>query len=230
VVEYLSVFDHVGFFRSIKGISIHGGSDGGPAFLVKGQRAIRFSNRSDCMKVFSTWFGALAAIVMLAGPAAAADTIFIGKVKTVSAEKKTCVLTDAAGKDQNFALDAKVIVNRAGKESHSGLKAGDAVQVCYDPGVVAWTCHYIVVQEGDSKNWTLSRCTFKSYDAAKKQITFTDTADSKDFTFAMGDAKVSLNGEASRMASLKAGDEAVVIVDRTTGVDATLKAFLASRK
>ena len=182
------------------------------------------------MKVFSMWSGALAAILMLASQAAASDTIFIGKVKTVNAEKKTCVMTDAAGKDHNFALDAKVIINRAGKESNNGLKAGDAVQVCYDPGLGTWTCHYIVVQEGDSKNWTLSRGNFKSYDAAKKQVTFTDTTDSKDFAFTMGDAKVSLNGEASQMASLRAGDEAVVIVDRTTGADPTLKAFVASRK
>jgi hypothetical protein len=199
-------------------------------FKVKGERAIRFSKRSDCMTSFSTWFGAVAAIVMLAGPAVANDAIFTGKVKTTNTDKKTCVLTDAAGKDHTFALAATVPINRAGKETNSDLKAGDAVQVCYDPGVTTWTCHYVVVQEGDSKNWILSRCTFKSYDAAKKQITFTDTADSKDLAFATGDAKVRLNGEAGRMEGMKIGDAAFVIVDRTTGVDPILKAFLAWRK
>jgi hypothetical protein len=181
------------------------------------------------MKSFSMWFSAVAAILMLAAPAMAIDAIFTGKVKTTSADKKTCVLTDVSGKDHTFTLDAKVPINRAGKETNSDLKAGDAVQVCYEQGVPS-TCHYIVVQEGDSKNWTLSRCTFKSYDATTKQITFTDTADSKDAAFATGDAKVSLNGEAVRMEGMKIGDAAFVIVDRTTGVAPTLKAFVASRK
>jgi len=179
------------------------------------------------MKFFSTWFGALAAVVMLAAPAAAADAIFVGKVKTINAEKKTCVLTDADGKDHNFALDANVIVNRAGKESNSDLKAGDAVQVCYDPGIATWTCHYILVQEGDTKNWDLSRCTFKSYDAASKKITFTNPAKSTDYEFAVGDARVNLNGKASTMESMKIGDEAFVLVDTKAG---TLKAFLATHK
>jgi hypothetical protein len=182
------------------------------------------------MQSFSKWFGALAAIVMLAGPAVAADAIFIGKVKTINAEKKSCVLTGLDNKDHTFALDANATINRAGKESKSDLKVGDAVQVCYDKGLTTWTCHYIVVQEGDAKNWALVRCTFKNYDAATKQITLTDTADSKDFAFAMGDARVCLNGEASKMASMKIGDAAVVIVDRTPGVNPTLKAFLAWRK
>ena len=180
------------------------------------------------MKSFSMWSSAVAALLMLAAPALATDAIFTGKVKTTSADKKTFVLTDVAGKDHTFALDAKVPINRAGKETHSDLKVGDAVQVCYEQGAPS-TCHYIVVQEGDSKNWTLTRCTFKGYDATTKQITFTDTADSKDVSFAMGDAKVSLNGEAVRMEGLKIGDAAFVIVDRTTVATPTLKAFLASR-
>jgi hypothetical protein len=199
-------------------------------FQVKGERVIRFSKRSDCMKSFATWFVALAAIVMLAGPAAAADAIFIGKVKSIDAEKKTCVLTDLEKKDHTFSLDSDVTINRAGKENKSDLKAGDAVQVCYDKGIVTWTCHYIVVQEGDSKNWMLTRCTFKSYDVRKKQITFTDAEDSKDLTIGTGSARVSLNGDASKVENLKIGDAALVIVDRTTGVDPTLKAFLAWRK
>jgi hypothetical protein len=182
------------------------------------------------MKSFWTCLGALAAIVMLAAPAAAADDIFIGKVKSINAKRKTCVLADAAGKGFMFALDAKVTINRAGKESNSDLMAGDVVQVYFERSLAAWTCHYIVVQEGDSKNWALSRCTFKSYDAAAKRITFTDTADSKDVAFAMGDARVSVNGEASKMEGLTIGDSAFVIVDRTTGVDPTLKAFLVRRK
>jgi hypothetical protein len=182
------------------------------------------------MKCFSTWFGALAAVVMLAGQASATDAIFVGKVKTVNAEKKTCVLTDAAGKDHTFALDASLLINRAGKESKNDLKEGDAVQVCYDKGVTKSNAHYIVVQEGDSKNWTLTRATFKGFDAGAKQITFTDTADSKDVTFAMGDARVCLNGEPAKMAGITIGNSAMAIVDRTPGTDPTLKAFLSWRQ
>jgi hypothetical protein len=183
------------------------------------------------MKIFSKWFGAVAALVLLAGPAMATDAIFAGKVKSIDVEKKTCVITDPAGKDQAFALDDKVLlINRAGKESKDGLKAGDAVQVCYDAGAATWSCHYIVVQEGDSKNWTLTRCTFKSYDAATKQLTVTDGADSKDITFALGDARVGFNGRPGNMDTMKVGEEAIAIVDRTPGVDPTLKAFLAWRQ
>ena len=46
------------------------------------------------MKSFSKWFSALAALVLLAGPAVAGDAIAAGRVKGIHADKKEFVLTD----------------------------------------------------------------------------------------------------------------------------------------
>ena len=54
-------------------------------FNVKGDRAMRFELGSDSMKNFSKWFSALAAFVLLAGPAVAGDAIAAGKVKGIHA-------------------------------------------------------------------------------------------------------------------------------------------------
>jgi hypothetical protein len=140
------------------------------------------------MKSLLKWVGAVAAVVLLAGTAVAADAIAAGKVKGVNADKKEVVLTDADGKDVTFKLGEDVVINRGGKEGKSDLSAGDAVNVLYDKGVLTWTARYVLVQEGDSKDCELMYGTFKGYDADKKQFSF--TAGGKDSTFPMGDAKV----------------------------------------
>ena len=53
------------------------------------------------MKISSQWFGAMAAIFLLAGPAVAADAIAAGKVKAVNADNKEIVLTDGAGRGRD---------------------------------------------------------------------------------------------------------------------------------
>ena len=183
------------------------------------------------MLSFCKWFSAVAAIVLFVGPSSAADAILAGKVKSVNAEKKSFVVTDAAGKDHSLKLDDHVTINRSNKESSAELKAGDAVNVCHDNGTLSWTAHYILVQDGETKNCVLVRCTIKSYDAAKKQIIFTDTADNHDWTFALGTAAVRLNGKDTNPTNLKIGDNAVAIIDRTMGADrGTLSSILAWRK
>ena len=126
------------------------------------------------MKSFSKWFSAMAAFVLLAGPVVADDAIAAGKVKAINAEKKEFVLTDSAGKDWTIKLGDTFVINRGGKESQSDLNAGDPVNVCYDKGLLTWTAHYILVQEGDTKNCELMHGSVKNYDADKKEVTFTD--------------------------------------------------------
>src|SRR3984957_7328104 len=142
------------------------------------------SQRSYRMKNLLMWFSAVAAVVMLAGPAVAEDAVSAGKVKGVNAEKKDFVLTDSAGKDWTIKLGDAVVINRGGKEGQSDLNGGDAVNVCYDKGPLTWTAQYILVQEGDTKKCELVHGTFKSYDVDKKQVTFTDHKE-KDCTFLM---------------------------------------------
>jgi hypothetical protein len=179
------------------------------------------------MKNFSKWFSALAAFVMLAGPAVADDAIAAGKVKGIHADKREFVLTDRAGKDWTFKLSDTVIINRGGMESQSDLQAGDPVNVCYDTGLLTRTAHYILVQEGDAKNRELMHGTVKNYNADKEEVTCTDQA--KDWTFPMGYAKVRLNGKDSKIRDIKIGDKALVIVEKI-GEVTTLKCLMIERK
>lgn len=180
------------------------------------------------MKSFLNCFGSLVAIVLLANSASAADTVSGGKVKTINADKQEFVLTDVNNKDWTIKLGDKVVINRGGKESKSDLKADDVVNVCYDKGLITWTAHYILIQEGDTKNCELVRGTVKSYDADKKQVDLTDER-GKDLIFTMGDAKVRLNLQPSKIEDMKIGDHFLAIVERV-GDKETLKCFMAERK
>jgi hypothetical protein len=180
------------------------------------------------MKSFSKFFSAVAAIAMLASTAAAADTISVGKVKSTSPDKKSFVLTDAAGKDHTVQFGEAVVVNRGGKEGKNDLTAGDKVNVCNDSAATTPTAHYILIQEGTTKNSTLVRGDVKSFDAASKQLVFTDE-NAKSWTFPMGDAPVSLNGQTSRMGDIRNGDHALIVVD-TVGTTPTLRNVIVNRK
>ena len=186
-----------------------------------------FELRSYSMMSLSKWFSAMATFVLLAGPAMAADTIAAGKIKAVNAEKKDIVLTDSDGKDWTIKLGDTVVINRGGKESQSDLNAGDPVNVCYDKGLFTWTAHYILVQEGNTKDCELVHGTVKNYDVAKKEVTFTDRA--KDWTFPMSDAKVRLNREDSKISDVKIGDKVLAIVEKI-GEGTTLKCLMIDRK
>ena len=180
------------------------------------------------MKVLTQSLCAMAAFVLLAGPTVAADAVAAGKVKGVHAEKKEFVLTDSEGKDWTFKLGDTVVINRGGKESQSDLNAGDPINVCYDKGLLTWTAHYILVQEGDTKDCVLVNGTVKSYDADKKQVTFTDHKD-KDWTFPMAKAKVRLNRQESKIENIKIGDHALAILEKMEG-GPTLKCLMIDRK
>jgi len=182
------------------------------------------------MKTFSKWVACAAIAVLLFAGAARADgdSVAGGKVKSINADKKEFVLTDAAGKDATIKFGDQLVINRAGKDSANDRKVGDAVNVCHSKGVLTWTAHYILVQEGESKNSELVRGSVKGYDAEKKQLTFTDET-GKDVVFAMGDAKVHLNKKDSKIQDLKIGDNVLAIVEKT-GDKTTLKTLMAERK
>lgn len=172
-------------------------------------------------------FSAVVAIALLASTAAATDTISSGKVKSINAENKTFVLTDSAGKDFTFKLDDNLVVNVNGKETKSDLKAGQWIDVGYDKGLLTWTAHYILVREGTSKNCDLIRGNVKSYDAAKKELTFTNE-DKKDSTYAMGSAMVRINMENAMMENVGIGAHALLIVDTVAG-KSTLQSVMVDR-
>jgi hypothetical protein len=177
-----------------------------------------------CLK---NWLSATLAIALLASSAAAADTVAAGKIKSINADNKTFVLTDSADKDFTFKLSDHMVVNRAGKESKSDLKAGDAINVCYDKGILTWTAHYILVQEGTSKTCELIRGNVKGYDAEKKELAFTDEV-KKTSTYSMGKAMVRLNMEDAKIESINIGDHALLIVDTIKGTP-TLQSVMVQR-
>lgn len=179
------------------------------------------------MNRLTKWLSTTLAIALLASSAAAADTVAGGKIKSINADNKTFVLTDSANKEFTFKLGDSLVVNRAGKESNSDLKVGDAVSVCYDPGLVTWTSHYILVHEGATKNSTLSHGTFKSYDADKKQLAFTDSA-KNDTMYDMGDAMVRVNMKKSTVQDLRIGDQALLISNTLEG-KSTLASVMIQR-
>jgi len=179
------------------------------------------------MKSFSQWFTAVAVVVLLAGTSAAADTISAGKVKSTNADKKTFIVTDAAGKDHTISIGDQLVVNRGGKESKSDLQVGDTVNVCHDNGTFTWTAHYILVQEGAAKNSALIRGNVKGYDAAKKELTFTNEVQ-KDSTYPLGKALVRLNMENSKIENVRIGDHALLIVDTVEGRP-TLQSVMVDR-
>ncbi|MFL5341396.1 MAG: hypothetical protein ACJ8F7_14725 [Gemmataceae bacterium] len=179
------------------------------------------------MKSFMKCVGSVVAIALLTGAATAADHFAAGKVKGVDAVKKEFVLTGSDGKDTTFKFGENVVINRGHKEGGTDLNAGDAVNVGYDKGVRTWTAQYILIQEGDSKNCELVRVSFKSYDADKKVLAYTD-GQGKDFTIPMGESKVRLNGQDSRVEDIKIGDKAWAIV-RTEGDKTTLMDLMAER-
>jgi len=181
------------------------------------------------MKSLAKWVSTLLVLVLLAAPAVAAQAVASGKVKSILSDKKEFVLTDSAGKDYTFNLGANVVINRGGKESQNDLKVGDGVNVMYDKGVITWTAEYILVQEGNAKNSELMCGTVKNYDADQKQLTFTDT-NGKDWTFDLGDAKVCLNKEPSKIANLKIGDHALLLVDKVSDNKWSLKSVMVHRK
>lgn len=179
------------------------------------------------MMCITKWLSTTLAIALLAGTAVAADTVASGKVKSINADNKTFVLTDSADKDFTFKLGDKLIVNRAGKESPSDLKAGDPISVCYDKGIISWTAHYILVQEGKAKNSELIHGNVKSYDGEKKELTFTNEV-KKDTVYPMGKAMVRVNMEDAKIEGIKIGDHALLIVNTVDG-KSTLRSVMVQR-
>ena len=179
------------------------------------------------MKSFMKCVGSVVAIVLLTGAVTAADHLAAGKIKGVNADKKEFVLTGSDGKDTTFKFGQNVVINRGHKEGGTELNAGDAVNVAYDKGVLTWTAQYILIQEGDSKNCELVRCSFKGYDADKKMFSYTD-GQGKDLSVPMGESKVRLNGQDSRVEDIKIGDKAWAVI-RTDGDKTTLMDLMAER-
>jgi hypothetical protein len=181
---------------------------------VEGNAGAAIPEKDFPMMIFSKWIATSMAVAVMASPVFSAETVASGKVKSIDAGAKTFILTDSNDKDFTFSFGETLLVNREGKESKSDLKAGDAIYVCYDKGLIHRTAHYILVQEGEMKNCVLVRGNIKSFDASKKEMTFTNE-EKKDVAYAMGDAKVRFNREDGKIENVTIGEPALLIVDNT---------------
>lgn len=173
------------------------------------------------------WFSIPFVLALCISTVNAADTVSSGTVKSINAEGRTFVLTDSSNKDSTYKLGENVVINRLGKEGKSDLKQGDVIQVCFDKGLLTWTSHYILIQEGTSKNYTLVKGNIKSYDADNKSMIFTSEAKT-DTTYPVGKANVRLNFEESKMADINIGDSALLIVEVVDG-KSTLQSVMVDR-
>jgi hypothetical protein len=180
------------------------------------------------MMRFSKWVIALAASVLLVGVASAANTLSTGTIKSVNTDKGEFVLTDTAGKDATFKLGDNAVINRGGKEGPGDLRADDLVSICYAKGDLKSTVHYVLVKEGDTKEWKLVHGTFKNYNADRNEFINTEMG-GKDKTYSMGTATVRLNMRDSRIEEIKVGDDTLVIV-KPIGDKMSLSALMVTRK
>jgi len=180
------------------------------------------------MMKFSKWVIALAASVLVAGSASAANVLSTGTIKSVNADKREFVLTDGSGKDATFKLGVDAVINRGGREGTGELRADDLVSVCYAKGDLKSTVHYVLVTEGVAKEWKLVHGTFKNYNADRNEFINTEMG-GKDKTYSMGAATVRLNMNHSRIEDIKIGDDTLVIV-KPIGDKMSLSALMVSRK
>lgn len=158
----------------------------------------------------------------------AADAIIAGKIKGIAVEKREFVLTDSKGTDSMIKLADNVVINRGGKDGQGELKVNDVVCVSYEKGALTPTAKYILIQEGDSKNWKLGHGDLKHYDAAKNEITYTDS-EGKDFTYSTTGVKLLINRVESKFESLNIGEHLLAIL-QTAGDQTTLKNVVVERK
>lgn len=179
------------------------------------------------MTRFMSWIAVPLSVLISSGSALATNTVAAGTIESIDATNKSFVLVDAGKKVYTFRFAEDLTVNRGGKEGKNDLKAGDVVHVCYDKGILNWTSHYILVLDGASKTQTLIKGTFKSYDPATKEMTFTDEAKT-DTTYPVGKATIRFNMKEGPIADSKIGDQALIIVDSVSG-KSTLKALMIER-
>jgi hypothetical protein len=180
------------------------------------------------MKSILRMFHVSCAILALLGTCSAAESVAAGKVKAVDAAKREFVLTEKSGKDRTIKLDQNVVINRGGQDGQSDLKQNDVVCVYHDANVLVWTATYILVQDGETRNWTLAHGNVKSYDHEKKELTYTDEQ-GKDSTFSTVDAKAFVNKMESKFESVKIGEHVMALIQKA-GDRNILKSIYITRK
>jgi len=173
--------------------------------------------------------GGFAALLLLCSSSArCSESIVAGKVKAVDLAKHEFVLVETSGKERVIKLDENVVINRGGRDNSTELKAKDAVMVHCDSTAVTWTAMYILVQEGESANWSLDRGNIEKYDSENKVIIYADER-GRSYRYPTMDAKLFINRVESKFESIKIGEPVLVLLKKA-GDRTTLKAMSITRK
>jgi len=179
------------------------------------------------MKTQTQLFG-IAVLFAFVANLGAAESIAIGKIKSVELEKRDFILTDEMGKDRTVKYDEDTIINRGGRDGQSDLKANDAVCIYYETTGLMWRANYILIQEGESKNWSLGHGTVKSNDSEKKEITYTDDK-GRSWTYSTVSVPVFINRAEAKVESIKVGERVMALLQKA-GDQTTLKSLYVTRK
>jgi hypothetical protein len=180
------------------------------------------------MKVHLRLVGIALGVITFVGNLAAAEAVATGTVKSVDLGKREFILTDSMGKDRTVEYDEEMIVNRGGRDGQSELKTNDAICLYYEPGGLVWSANYILVQEGDTRNWSIGHGNVKSNETEKKEIAFIDDQGRK-WTYSTDGVPVFVNRTKSKIESIKVGEH-VMALQQKAGDRTTLKGLYITRK
>lgn len=177
----------------------------------------------------SYFFVAILTVAALACDATAAESIKTGKVKSVNIAKHEFILTESAGKELVINLgDEEVQINRDGHDGQSELKVNESVCVYCNNDGLGLTALYVLVQAGETKDWTLGDGVFKKHDQQQKQVTYTDDK-GRDYTYSSEQVKVYINDMESKLDSIKVGERVLALLPKA-GDRRILKNLYVTRK
>jgi len=177
---------------------------------------------------FLSYCGSTFLLVLSTSVCSGGESIIAGKVKSVDLAKQEFVLTETSGKDRTIKLDQNVVINRGGRDSSAELKVKDAVMAHCDTTAVTWTATYVLVQDGESANWSLDRGNIVKYDSESKQISYADEQ-GRPYQFSTTDAKLFINRVESKFESVKTGEPVLALLKKA-GDRSTLKSMYVTRK
>lgn len=202
-------------------MSIHGQ-------LARDRLRISFLREGEFMKAQTQLFGVAVVMLAIVGDLVASESIGVGKIKSVDLKKRDFVFTDEMGKDRTVKYDEDTVINRGGRDGQSDLKANDSVCIYYETSGLSWRANYILVQEGESKNWSLAHGTVKSRDSDKKEITYIDDK-GRSWTYSTANVSVFINRAEAKVESIKIGERVMTLLQKA-GDQTMLKSLYVTRK
>lgn len=180
------------------------------------------------MSAYARLLGIALGVFAVAADVIGAESIATGKIKGVELEKRQFVFTDQTGTDRTVKYDEDTVINRGGRDGQSDFKVDDAICLYYETSGLMWRASYVLIQEGDTKNWSLGHGNVKSINAEKNEMTYVDDK-GRDWTYPTSSATVFINRTKSKVESIKVGEHVMALLQKA-GDRTTLKSLYVTRK